>query len=61
MKDIVISTAGITKLLSDLDVSKAAGPDTMKPIVLKQLSQSISPVIALIFQTSLDSGTVPTE
>ena len=29
--------------------------------VLKQLSQEISPVVALIFQTSLDSGTVPTE
>ena len=61
MKDIVISTAGVTKLLSDLDVSKAAGPDAIRPIVLKQLSQEISPVVALIFQTSLDSGTVPTE
>ena len=60
MKDIVISTAGVTKLLSDLDVSKAAGPDAIRPIVLKQLSQEISPVVALIFQT-LDSGTVPTE
>ena len=61
MKDIVISTAGVTKLLSDLNVSKAAGPDAIRPIVLKQLSQEISPVIALIFQTSLDSGTVPAE
>ena len=61
MKYIVISTAGVTKLLSDLDVSKAAGPDAIRPIVLKQLSQEISPVVALVFQTSLDSGTVPTE
>ena len=61
MKDIVISTAGVTKLLSDLNVSKAAGPDAIRPTVLKQLSQEISPVIALIFQTSLDSGTVPAE
>ena len=61
MKDIVISTAGVTKLLSDLDVFKAAGPDAIRPLVLKQLSQEISPVVALIFQTSLDSGTVPTE
>ena len=32
-----------------------------RPIVLKQLSQEISPAVALIFQTSLDSDTVPTE
>ena len=61
MKDIVISTAGVTKLLSHLDVSKAAGPDTIRPIVLKQLSQEISSVVPLIFQTSLDSGAVHTE
>ena len=61
MQDIVISTAGVTKLLFELNVSKAAGPDTIRPIVLKQLCQEISPVVALIFQTSLDSGTVPTE
>ena len=61
IEDIVISTAGINKLLSDLNVSKAAGPDAIRPIVLKQLSQEISPVAALIFQISLDSGAVPTE
>ena len=61
MQEIVISTAGVTKLLSDLNVSNAAGPDAIKPIVLKQLSQEISPVVALIFQISLDSSTAPTE
>ena len=34
IKDIVISTTGVTKLLSDLDVSKAALPDAIRPIVL---------------------------
>ena len=61
MQDIVISTVGVTKLLSGLNVSKAAGPDAIRHIVLKQLCQEISPVVALIFQISLDSGTVPTE
>ena len=50
MQDIVISTAGVTKLLSDLNDSKAAGPDTIRPIVLKQLCQEISPVVALILK-----------
>ena len=61
MLDIVISTAGVTKLLSGLNVFKAADPDAIRRIVLKQLSQEISPLVALIFQISLDSGTVPTE
>ena len=61
MQYIVISTAGVTKLHSDLIVSKVEGPDATRPIVLKHLSQEISPVVALVFQISLDSGTVPTE
>ena len=61
MQDIVISKAGVTKRLSDLSVSKAAGHDAIRPIVLEQLSQEIQPVVALIFQSSLDSGAVPIE
>ena len=61
MQDIKISTAGVNKLLSGLNVSKAAGPDAIRPIVLKELCQEITPVVALIFQTSFDSGTVPAD
>ena len=60
MQDITISTAGVNKLLSGLNVSKAAGPGAIRPIVLKELCQVIAPVVALIFQTSFDSG-IPTE
>ena len=35
--DIKISTAGVCKPLSGLNVSKAAGPDAIRPLVLKQL------------------------
>ena len=58
MQDIKISTARVNKLLSGLNVSKAAGPDAIRPIVLKELCQEIAPVVALIFQTSFDSGIV---
>ena len=59
MPDIDISASGIAKLLSNLNVSKAAGPDSLRPIVLKELGQVIAPAISIIFQISLDSGTVP--
>ena len=61
MQDIKISTAGVSKLLSGLNVSKAAGPDAIRPIVLKELCHEITPVVALIFQTSSDSDKVPTD
>ena len=61
MPDIDISTSGIAKLLSNLNVSKAAGPDSLRTIVLKELGQVIAPAISIIFQVSLDSGTVPSD
>ena len=61
MQDIKISTAGVNKLLSGLNVSKAAGPDAIRPIVLKELCQEITHVVALIFQASFDSGIVPAD
>ena len=61
MHDIEISTAGVCKLLSGLNVSQAAGPDAIRPLVLKQLCQEIAPVVAVIFQTSFNSGIVPTD
>ena len=58
MPDIDITTQGMAKLLSNLNVPKAAGQDSLKPIVLKRLCQVIAPAISIIFQISLDSGTV---
>ena len=57
----IITRAGVTKLLSNLIVAKAAGPDSVRPIVLKELGQIIAPVATIIFQSSLDSGIVPSD
>ena len=40
---------------------KAAGPDSLWPIVLKELGQIIAPVISIIFQISFDLGTIPSD
>ena len=61
MPDIDISTSGIAKLLSNLNVSKAAGLDSLRPIALKELGQVIARAISIIFWVSLDSGTVPSD
>ena len=59
MPNIVISHNGILKQLKDLNPHKAAGPDNIKPLVLRQLREEIAPIIQVIFQKSIDSGRVP--
>ena len=56
MPDININAKGILKLLSNLKVNKAAGPDDIKPLVLKELRKEITPVIQVIFERSLETG-----
>ena len=61
MPDIHITDHGIAKLLPNLNPSKAAGPDELKPKILKELAHNISPVLCLIFNKSLETGGVPTD
>ena len=61
MPEISISVSGVQKLLSNLQTGKACGPDNIKPIVLKNLSVQIAPLVTRIFKKSLDSGTVPSD
>ena len=61
MPEINITIQGVEKLLSGLDPNKATGPDGISPRILKELSHEIAPSLAIIFNKSLDSGTVPTE
>ena len=59
MPDIDISTSRNLKLLTRINPSKTAGPDAIKPVVLKELAHEIAPAVSVIFQLSLDTGTVP--
>ena len=59
MPEITIFVPGIIKLLCNLNPSKASGPDSTKPIVLKNLSNGIALFLSILFQKSLDSGQVP--
>ena len=59
--DIDISINGVAKLLSNLNTAKTGGPDTIRPINLKELSQEKAPVVTVIFQKSLETSTVPSD
>ena len=59
MSDIVVSQDGILKLLLELKVNKASGPDLIPARILKLAASSLSHCLTIIFQASLSTGTVP--
>ena len=61
MPDIEISENGVSKLLQKLKPHKAAGPDSIRPIILKTLHDEISPILTFIFQVSIHKGELPDE
>ena len=61
MPEIKIDLNGVIKLLSNLKPDKAAGPDSIKPLVLKQLKSEIAPVECLLFDKSLQTGKLPAD
>ena len=61
MGDITVDPEGVTKLLDGLNVHKASGKDGLNARVLKEFSNEISPILALIYNKSLAWSDVPDE
>ena len=59
MGEITVDPKGVLKLLNNLNIHKASGPDGLSARVLKECSSEISPMLALIYNESLAQGTVP--
>ena len=55
MPEIDVGSEGISKLLKNLKTDKAVGPDQIKPLLLKELHQELSPIIQVLFQLSLST------
>ena len=56
-----MKTEGIHKLLCNLNPSKAAGLDEIKPNLLKELSVEIAPIHTILFNKSVTTGIVPSD
>ena len=59
MEDIVVTNDGIEKLLHKTNPRKASGPDSVPGQILKECAVELAPILTLIFNTSLQQGTVP--
>ena len=59
MPPITATTAGIAKLLRNLNPRKAAGPDGIPCRLLQCAAEEIAPALTLLYNRSLESGEVP--
>jgi hypothetical protein len=59
MEKITIRVEGVLKLLKNLNTSKAAGPDEITARILKETAEEAAPILASLFQQSLDTGILP--
>ena len=59
MEDIHFTTNGIEKLLKNLKVHKAAGPDAITPRILKELSPVVARILTIIYTRSYETGEAP--
>ena len=56
---IIVTEAGVYKLLSSLQVHKAMGPDELPTRLLKELAEELTSGFTLFYQALLDQGTIP--
>ena len=61
VENITISIEGVEKLLDNINIHKASGPNKMPNIIPKTCSKEIFPAQANIFKQSLDTGTLPND
>ena len=59
MGEITVDPNRVLKLLNNLKIHKAPGPDGLSARVLKECSSEIAPILALIYNETLAQGTVP--
>lgn len=59
VNNIKVTEKGVLKLLQSLNPNKASGPDNISARFLNAMATSVSPILTIIFQSSLDQGKVP--
>ena len=61
MDRIIVTPDGVLKLLQEIIIRKATGPDLIPARILKDYAVELAPILTFIFQQSLDSGSVPSD
>ena len=59
MEQITVTDVGVRKLLQKCNPRRASGPNMVPARLLKGCSEELSPILTIIFNKSLQTGTVP--
>ena len=59
MNPITVTSNEVLKALQRLNPSKAAGPDKIQSRILKTSAEEIAPVLASLYQQTLQQGDIP--
>ena len=59
--DLLYTVGNVVQLLSNLDISKASGPDGVSASMLKNTASSISHIVTKLFNLPIQSGQIPTK
>ena len=59
ISSLTFDVEGVRKQLTNLNSSKACGPDNLSPHILKALADELSQMLTYIFQQSYDTGNLP--
>ena len=59
MEDLFITEAGVLKLLQNIKVDKATGPDAIAARVMRETAVDLAPVLTTIFTHSINTESVP--
>ena len=59
MPNIIITENGINKLLQNINIHKASGPDNIHGRILKECTTQIAPILTTLFSLSLKTGKIP--
>ncbi|KAK7103646.1 hypothetical protein V1264_018511 [Littorina saxatilis] len=61
IEDLQIREEGVKKLLQNIKIAKAPGPDQIPNRILKECANELAPGLTAIFQLSVDSGCLPSD
>jgi hypothetical protein len=59
LPDIQVTPEAVKNKLKELNPTKAQGPDNIPPRVLKELSKELALPLSILFNKSLEAGTIP--
>lgn len=61
MDNITVTENGVCKLLRNLNIHKASGPDEIPTRLIKEQAENLAPIFTTFFQASITQGKLPSD